>query len=186
MIRRCSDNDFNAIHLIINDAARAYKGVIPSDRWREPYMSRDELLEEIREGVTFWGYEEDQQLIGVMGIQDVKDVSLIRHAYVRTADRSRGIGGLLLLRLRSLTTRPLLVGTWAAALWAIRFYENRGFRLVDTETKDRLLRNYWAISKRQIETSVVLADNKWFKSQNHENPQKSLLNSTKLPVSRKL
>ena len=158
--------------MIINDAARAYKGVIPSDRWREPYMSKDELRQEIREGVTFWGYEEDQQLIGVMGIQDVKDVSLIRHAYVRSADRSRGIGGRLLLHLRSLTTRPLLVGTWAAALWAIRFYEKRGFQLVDKSTKDQLLRIYWAIPNRQIETSVVLADSKWFKSR-EDQPERS-------------
>jgi N-acetylglutamate synthase-like GNAT family acetyltransferase len=128
-------------------------------------MSKDELEREIHEGVTFWGYEEDQQLIGVMGIQDVKDVSLIRHAYVRTTKRNQGIGGRLLFHLRSLTPRPILVGTWADAKWAIRFYEKRGFRQVDEETKDRLLNEYWSIQKRQIETSVVLADEKWFETQ---------------------
>jgi len=164
LIRRCIDNDFDAIHLIINDAARAYKGIIPIDRWKEPYMCKDELRQEIHEGVVFWGYEEGEQLIGVMGIQDVKDVSLIRHAYVRTTKRNQGIGESLLFHLRSQTARPLLVGTWADAVWAIRFYEKRGFRQVNNETKDRLLREYWSIPRRQIETSVVLADKKWFEA----------------------
>ena len=167
LIRRCLDSDFDAIHTIINDAARAYEGVIPADRWKEPYMSKEELRQEIHEGVVFWGYEEEDRLIGVMGIQDVKDLSLIRHAYVRTTNRNQGIGGKLLFNLRSQTTRPLLVGTWADATWAIRFYEKRGFRQVNRETKDRLLREYWSIPKRQIETSVVLADEKWFETQTH-------------------
>ena len=128
-------------------------------------MSKDELEREICDGVVFWGYVEDEQLLGIMGIQDVKDVSLIRHAYVRTAKRNQGIGGRLLVHLRSRVARPLLVGTWANATWAIRFYEKRGFRLVDKETKDRLLSEYWSIPKRQIETSVVLADEKWFETQ---------------------
>ena len=128
-------------------------------------MSKEELWQEIHESVVFWGYEEGDQLIGVMGIQDVKDVSLIRHAYVRTTNRNQGIGGRLLSHLRSLTTRSLLVGTWADALWAIRFYEKRGFRQVNKETKDRLLREYWSIPVRQIETSVVLADERWFEAQ---------------------
>jgi N-acetylglutamate synthase-like GNAT family acetyltransferase len=153
--------------MIINDAARAYEGIIPADRWKEPYMSKEELSQEMHEGVIFWGYEEDDQLTGVMGIQDVKDVSLIRHAYVRTTNRNQGIGGRLLVHLRSQTSRPLLVGTWADALWAIRFYEKRGFRQVDKETKDRLLREYWSIPERQIETSVVLVDEKWFETQTH-------------------
>jgi N-acetylglutamate synthase-like GNAT family acetyltransferase len=167
LIRSCIDSDFDAIYMIINDAAKAYDGVISVDRWREPYMSKEELWQEIHEGVIFWGYEEDDLLVGVMGIQDVKGVSLIRHAYVRTTKRNQGIGERLLFHLRSQATRPLLVGTWADATWAIRFYEKRGFRQVDKETKDRLLSEYWSIPKRQIETSVVLADEKWFETQSH-------------------
>jgi GNAT superfamily N-acetyltransferase len=117
-------------------------------------------------GVVFWGYEEDGGLLGVMGIQDVKDVTLIRHAYVRTSYRNHGIGGKLISYLKTLTTRPCLVGTWTAAVWAIRFYERHGFRLVTREEKDRLLGKYWSISERQTETSVVLADEKWFEAQN--------------------
>jgi N-acetylglutamate synthase-like GNAT family acetyltransferase len=115
-------------------------------------------------GVVFWGYEEDGGLLGVMGIQDVKDVTLIRHAYVRTSYRNHGIGGKLISYLKTLTTRPTLVGTWAAAVWAIRFYEKHGFRLVEREEKDQLLGKYWSITERQTETSVVLADDKWFKT----------------------
>lgn len=158
MIRQCDERDFEAIHSIINDAAQAYRGVIPSDRWIEPYMSKDYLRHELDSGVVFWGYEEDGELIGVMGIQDVQDVTLIRHSYVRTAMRNRGIGGKLLLHLKKLTARPILIGTWADATWAIRFYEKNGFHLVSVEEKDRLLRKYWSIPERQIETSVVLAE----------------------------
>ena len=163
MIRLCTDADFDAIYAIINDAAQAYCGVIPADRWHEPYMSKDELRHEIQSGVRFWGWEEDGKLVGVMGIQDVQDVTLIRHAYVRTANRNGGIGGKLLGELRKLTTRPVLIGTWSAATWAIRFYQKHGFRMVTPEEKDRLLKKYWSIPERQIETSVVLAEEKWFK-----------------------
>ncbi len=162
MIRRCTDDDFHAIYSIINDAATAYKGVIPKDRWHEPYMSQEELRHEMDSGVMFWGYEEGGELIGVMGIQDVQDVTLFRHAYVRTEMRNRGIGGKLLSFLYGQTNRPVLIGTWAAADWAVRFYERHGFRLVTPEEKDRLLRKYWSIPERQTETSVVLADRKWF------------------------
>ena len=162
MIRPCTDADFDTIFVIINDAAEAYRGVIPADRWHEPYMPREELRHEIQSGVRFWGWEEDGELVGVMGIQDVQDVTLIRHAYVRTAKRNKGIGGKLLSELRTLTNRPVLMGTWAAATWAIRFYEKHGFRLVTPEEKNRLLKKYWSIPERQVETSVVLGDERWF------------------------
>ncbi len=161
MIHQCKVDDFEKIYEVINDAAARYKGVIPPDRWKEPYMSREELRHEIDDGVVFWGYYEEDRLLGVMGIQPVQDVTLIRHAYVRTAEQKKGIGKELLSRLRKETTRPVLVGTWAAALWAIRFYEKHGFKLVSQEEKDRLLRKYWSIPERQISTSVVLADQKW-------------------------
>jgi len=141
----------------------AYKGVIPEDRLREPYMPKEELRNELDDGVVFWGYDEGSELVGIMGIQDVQDVTLFRHAYVRTKMRNRGIGGKLLSFLYGQTKRPVLIGTWAAAEWAIRFYETHGFRLVTMEEKDRLLRKYWSIPERQTETSVVLADKKWFK-----------------------
>ena len=173
MIRQCDNSEFGIIYEIINDAAQAYKGVIPVDRWEEPYMSEDELRREMDEGVLFWGYEEDGELVGVTGIQHVQDVTLIRHAYVRTAKRKQGIGGKLLSHLRKQTTRPILIGTWADAIWAIRFYEKHGFRLVPSEEKNRLLKKYWSVPERQIETSVVLADQKWFglarKEDDHEN-----------------
>lgn len=162
MIRQCEDNDFESIYLIINDAAKAYKGIIPADRWKEPYMPEEELRHEINDGVVFWGYEEDGELLGVMGIQPIRDVTLIRHAYVRTSHQNQGIGGRLLSALRPQTTCPILVGTWADAVWAIRFYEKHGFRLVSSQEKDRLLKEYWSIPERQVETSVVLADERWF------------------------
>ena len=165
MIRQCDESDFGIIYSIINDAARAYKGVIPTDRWKEPYMSEAELQRDVEKGVVFWGCEENGELVGVMGIQPVQDVTLIRHAYVRTSRQHRGIGRRLLSSLRAQTKRPTLVGTWADALWAIRFYEKNGFRLVSREEKDRLLREYWSIPERQIETSVVLADARWFDTQ---------------------
>ena len=158
MIRQCDDRDFEAIYEIINEAAQAYKGIIPADRWKEPYMPEEELIHEIEAGVQFWGFEEDGELLGVMGIQDVLDVTLIRHAYVLTAQQNKGIGGKLLSHLRTLSSRRILVGTWADATWAIRFYENHGFRLVTPEEKDRLLKKYWSIPDRQIETSVVLVE----------------------------
>lgn len=156
MIRHCQASDVCAICAVINDAASAYKGVIPADRWHEPYMPLEELREEIRRGVAFWGYEEDRRLVGVMGMQRVKDVTLIRHAYVETKMRNHGIGGKLLGHLLEQIEGRTLVGTWKAADWAIRFYEKHGFQLVGEDEKNRLLAAYWQISKRQIETSVVL------------------------------
>ena len=162
MIRRCLQIEFEEISAVINDGAQAYKGVIPEDCWKDPYMSDTELRHEMDSGVTFWGYEEEGVLIGVMGIQPVQDVMLIRHAYVRTTKRRKGVGSRLLSHLRSQASRPSLVGTWAAAAWAIRFYERHGFRLVSTDEKERLLRKYWSVPERQIEVSVVLAEPKWF------------------------
>ena len=164
MIRRCDDDDFEALFAIVNDAASAYRGVIPADRWSEPYLPREELRAELAAGVRFWGYEEDRALAGVMGVQQVREVTLIRHAYVRTASQRRGIGVALLASLHARSNSPVLIGTWADASWAIRFYEKHRFRLVAPEVKDRLLREYWTVDERQIETSVVLADQAWFES----------------------
>ena len=161
MIRQCDAQDFAEIWTIINDGARVYKGVIPADRWSEPYMSLEHLRHEIDEGVLFWGYEERGTLLGAMGIQHVQDVTLIRHAYVRTAQQKRGIGALLLTHLRQLTARPVLIGTWADAVWAIRFYEKHGFHKVSPHEKDMLLKKYWSIPERQMATSIVLADSAW-------------------------
>ncbi len=161
MIRKCAEADFEAIYEIINDAAEAYRGVIPTDRWHEPYMSREQLKREINEGVQFWGFEADRTLTGVMGIQDRGDVTLIRHAYVRSQMRNRGTGSRLLRFLESTTEKPILIGTWADATWAVAFYQKHGYRLVSTEEKNQLLGKYWHIPERQIETSVVLAEKKW-------------------------
>jgi GNAT superfamily N-acetyltransferase len=158
MIRPCEEQEFEQIWAIINDGAQAYRGVIPADRWAEPYMSQDELRGQIEEGVVFWGYEEGGRLLAVMGMQRVKDVTLIRHAYVRSREQQRGIGSYLLTHLRGRTSDPVLIGTWEAAAWAIRFYERHGFTRVTQWEKDQLLRTYWRIPERQIETSVVLAD----------------------------
>lgn len=157
MIRPCTDADFQVIRAIINEAAEAYREVIPGDRWHEPYMPHSALGAEIEAGVQFWGWEDSGTLIGVMGLQQVRDATLIRHAYVRTAHQGRGIGAALLKFLADRSTGPLLVGTWAAAEWAIRFYQRHGFRLVTAEEKDRLIRAYWTIPDRQKKTSVVLA-----------------------------
>jgi GNAT superfamily N-acetyltransferase len=166
MIRLCTSSDFEQMFAIINDAAQAYKGIIPADRWHDPYMPRVYLQNEINAGIVFWGYEDKGQLIGVMGIQDVRDVTLIRHAYVRTTERNRGIGGKLISHLiTAQISRPCLVGTWAAAAWAIRFYEKYGFKMVSRDEKERLLRTYWSIPERQVDTSVVLADGKWLEEQ---------------------
>ncbi|MDP3183313.1 MAG: GNAT family N-acetyltransferase [Desulfobaccales bacterium] len=162
MIRSVRDDEVEEVLDIINDAALAYKGVIPPDCWHEPYMSREELWAEIDAGVKFWSYELECRSVGVMGRQELQKVTLIRHAYVRTGAQLRGIGAGLLAHLRQGVPQPILVGTWAAAWWAIRFYEKHGFKLVSTEEKDRLLSTYWSISPRQIETSVVLADERWF------------------------
>jgi N-acetylglutamate synthase-like GNAT family acetyltransferase len=161
-IRPCRPDEFEVVGEIINDAALAYRGVIPEDRWHEPYMPAAELKEQLEQGVVFWGMERDGKLAGVMGMQPVQDVTLIRHAYVRTAFRNQGIGGKLLRHLCASTVRPILVGTWAAAVWAVVFYEKHGFWKVTPAEKDRLLKKYWSIPERQIETSVVLADHKWF------------------------
>jgi N-acetylglutamate synthase-like GNAT family acetyltransferase len=170
MIRRCDDRDFKQIWIIINDGARAYKGIIPADRWTEPYMSQEKLRHEIADGVVFWGCEENGTLVGVMGLQEVQDVTLIRHAYVFTSRQRRGIGGRLLSHLLASANSPVLVGTWADAVWAIHFYEKSGFQLVGTQEKNRLLKKYWTVPQRQIETSVVLADSKWHEMQRSRVP----------------
>lgn len=159
-IERLTD-DLPVILEIINQSALAYKGVIPADRWHEPYMPLEELKSEIAKGVRFFGCHLDGGIAGVMGIQDVKDVTLIRHAYVRTEFRRHGIGRALLGHMNQLTQRPVLIGAWKAATWAVRFYEKNGFTLVSEEEKNRLLRVYWTISDRQVEESVVLADARW-------------------------
>jgi GNAT superfamily N-acetyltransferase len=159
VIRACRDDERPAILAIVNAAAEAYRGVIPPDRWREPYMPAEELHAEIAAGVAFSGYEDDGELLGIMGIQPVRDVDLIRHAYTAPARQGRGVGGALLAHLLAGRdgTRPLLVGTWAAASWAIRFYERHGFEEVSVARKSELLREYWTIPERQVETSVVLS-----------------------------
>jgi len=157
MIRQCTEADIAEIDAIINDAALAYRGHVPDDCLHNPYMSRSELLHEIESGVRFSGWDDNGVLLGVMGLQDVQDVSLIRHAYVRSSAQGQGIGGKLLDHLIAEATRPLLVGTWAAATWAIRLYERHGFTLASEQEKDRLLAKYWKISERQRETSIVLA-----------------------------
>ena len=162
MIRRCTASDFDRVLGIINDAAAAYRGIIPDDRWKEPYMPAEELVEEIAAGVEFDGYEiAGTGLAGVMGVQMVEDVALIRHAYVATGHQRSGIGSALLEGLRGRVDRPILIGTWAAATWAIDFYRRHGFELVPAGEKSTLLRRYWTVPERQIETSVVLADPRW-------------------------
>jgi GNAT superfamily N-acetyltransferase len=158
MIRACVENDLLDIYTIINDAAHAYRGTIPADCWKEPYMPSEELRHAVAQGVQFLGYELGGRLIAVIGLQTKAEVALIRHAYVSTEYRNQGIGGQLLAELRTRTTQPMLVGTWAAARWAVAFYEKHGFHLVPAIAKDKLLRKHWSISKRQIETSVVLSD----------------------------
>ena len=158
MIRKATEKDFDAIYHVINDAAIAYKGIIPEDRWHEPYMPKDELKSQMEDGVSFICYVEDNKITGVMGIQDKEDVELIRHAYVLTTQRKHGIGSLLLHELIKNSRKPVLVGTWKAANWAIRFYEKNGFSLVSEDEKNILLRKYWKIPDRQVETSVVLKD----------------------------
>ncbi len=157
----CGAEDFEAIWRVIEDGSRAYEGVIPADRWTEPYMPREKLRGEIEDGVEFWGIEKAGRLVAVMGVQAVLDVTLIRHAYVRRAEQGRGLGGELLRHLRTLSERPFLIGTWADAGWAIRFYERHGFQVVGHAEKERLLRLYWKVPARQIETSMVLADARW-------------------------
>ena len=161
MIVKCEQTDIKEICDIINDAAVAYKGIIPDDRWHDPYMSEKELQEQIDEGVQFWGWKEQGEMMGVMGIQHRQDVTLIRHAYVRSVYRNKGIGGKLLTHLRSIASAPVLIGTWAAAVWAIDFYKKHGFHLLAASETKSLLREYWNIPDRQIETSVILASADW-------------------------
>lgn len=157
-IRLCSERDLAAMLAIINDAAAAYRGVIPADRWHEPYMPEAELRAEIAAGIELWGLQTDDGLIGVMGVQPVRDVDLIRHAYVRPGSQRLGVGAELIEHLRRRSERRMLVGTWAAATWAIRFYQRHGFELVAPTRASALLRSYWTIPERQIDTSVVLAN----------------------------
>jgi len=149
---------------IVNDAAQAYRGVIPADRWREPYMPLDELVNEIADGVVFWVAEEDGSLLGVMGIQDKGEVALVRHSYVTPTMQRKGVGTSLLRHVEGLTGKPVLIGTWADASWAIEFYRRNGFTVVSNRDKDSLLRRYWSIPARQVDTSVVLADGRWMQS----------------------
>ena len=164
MISKCHDEHFSIIHEVINDGASAYKGIIPEDRWHEPYMSAEELRTQMDEGVEFWCYLENGEIIGVMGIQFKGDVTLIRHAYVRTTERKKGIGSKLIEHLRAMTSTPILIGTWADAHWAIHFYTKHGFRLLSPEETREVLRTYWRIPERQVETSVVLASEDWIVS----------------------
>ena len=169
MIKQCKKSDFNTLLEIINEAAGVYKGIIiPEDRWNDPYMPAKELRTEIEDGIVFWGFEKDGMLLGVMGIQDKGDVTLIRHAYVRKSNQKLGIGTKLLHYLENLTNKPILIGTWAAASWAISFYKKNGYVPVSEEEKNRLLCKYWSIPERQVETSVVLANQRWFKFQHDD------------------
>jgi GNAT superfamily N-acetyltransferase len=156
IIRPCRDDETATMLTIINSAAEAYRGAIPADCWHEPYMSAAELQAEIAAGIAFTAHEIDGVVAGVMGIQPVRNVDLIRHAYVLPAYQGRGVGSALIGYLRARTLRPILVGTWTAATWAIRFYERHNFQLAPESIKALLLRTYWTISQRQIETSVVL------------------------------
>ncbi len=165
--RFASATDFDAILSTINDAAISYRGVIPDDCWHDPYMPEDELRREIDSGVVFRVFDHGNGIAGVMGLQDVDDVVLIRHAYVRSRAQSGGIGAALLAEWRLSTEKPMLIGTWAAAHRAVKFYRRHGFELVDRDEKDRLLRRYWTVPERQIDTSVVLADERWRELSNH-------------------
>jgi GNAT superfamily N-acetyltransferase len=156
-IRPCGPLDEPQICSIINDAAEAYRGIIPADRWHEPYMPLKELRAQLADGIVFSGIESGGKLLGVMGIQDKGEVALIRHAYVKTSERRKGIGEKLLQHLEKTTRKPVLIGTWRDAAWAIRFYEKNGYRVQSPDETARLLRKYWSIPERQIETSVVLA-----------------------------
>lgn len=160
-IDACAADDVPAIFEIINQSAMAYKGSIPADQWHDPYMPMGELTQEIARGVTFYGYRREEKLIGVMGIEPVLDVTLIRHAYVRTEERRAGIGRALLTFLYQLTNRPVLIGTWRDATWAIRFYEKNGFVLVNEDERRRLLQKYWTVPEKQKNVAVVLADERW-------------------------
>ncbi len=165
LIRKSRNADAPAVLAIINAAAEAYRDVIPPDRWHEPYMPATELEREIAAGIDFWVAEEDGQLLGVMGTQDKGEVALVRHAYVTPGSQRTGVGGGLLRHVQGLTTKPFLIGTWADASWAIAFYQRNGFIIVPAAQKNSLLRQYWSIPARQVETSVVLADDRWMSGQ---------------------
>jgi N-acetylglutamate synthase-like GNAT family acetyltransferase len=165
LIRKSVEADFAAMLAIINDAARAYRGVIPADRWHEPYMPAPVLEREIAAGVAFWVAEEEGRVSGLMGIQDKGDVALVRHAYVAPTTQRSGVGTSLLRHVEGLVDKPILIGTWATATWAIDFYRRNGYSLVKSDEKDRLLRRYWSIPARQVETSVVLANGRWIEPQ---------------------
>jgi GNAT superfamily N-acetyltransferase len=158
MIRPCSESDIPQMLEVVNDAAQKYRGAIAADRWKQPYMPEAELREEIADGVSFWAWTDGPRVVSIMGLQDRGDVVLIRHAYTRTAAQGSGAGSALMTHLKGLARKPMLVGTWKAAVWAIRFYEKRGFRLTGDAEKERLLRRYWKIPERQVEESVVLSD----------------------------
>ncbi len=160
-IRECTDADLDMVFEIINDAAQAYRRVIPADCWQEPYMPMAELRQEVEQGVRFWAVAEDDQLVGVMGIQDRGEVCLIRHAYVRAKSRQTGVGSALLRHLEGLTSKPILIGTWSAASWAIRFYQKNGYVLVSAEEKSRLLSRFWEVPDRQVANSVVLSGGRY-------------------------
>jgi GNAT superfamily N-acetyltransferase len=164
-IRRSEDADLARIFAVINDAAQAYREVIPADRWHEPYMPEDDLVREIADGVVFWVAEDDGRLLGVMGMQDKGAVALVRHAYVSPTAQRLGVGTKLLRHVQGLTDKPILIGTWADASWAIDFYRRNGFTVLPDGHKERLLRTYWSIPERQVETSVVLADRRWMEAQ---------------------
>ncbi len=166
MIDKCDQKDFQNIFEIINDGAAAYRGIIPADRWHDPYMSSEELNRQIEEGVQFWKYIDNDEILGVMGIQFKGEVTLIRHAYVRSASRNKGVGSKLLNHLRKFSQTPILIGTWADADWAIGFYQKHGFRLLEVDEKNRLLRRFWRIPDRQIQTSVVLASADFYNTGN--------------------
>src|SRR5437867_9907715 len=161
LIRKSLEADSAAMLMIVNAAAQAYRGVIPADRWREPYMPSDDVEKEIADGVVCWVAEEDGRLLAVMGIQDKGEVALVRHAYVAPSVQRRGVGTSLLRHVQGLAGKPVLIGTWTDASWAIEFYRRNGFTVVPNSDKDRLLRTYWSIPRRQIEASVVLADGRW-------------------------
>ena len=164
-IRKSEEPDLPAMLAVVNEAAQAYQGVIPADRWHEPYMPEAELVAEISHGVRFWVAEKEGRLLGVMGIQDKGEVTLVRHAYVAPAAQRMGVGTTLLRHVERLADKPILIGTWAAASWAVDFYQRNGFTVVPESDKERLLRTYWSIPDRQIETSVVLGDKRWTQAQ---------------------
>jgi N-acetylglutamate synthase-like GNAT family acetyltransferase len=169
VIREAELTDILEICAVINDGASAYRGVIPEDRWHEPYMRADEVASEIEAGIQFSCYTEDGEILGVMGVQDKGHVVLIRHAYIRTAARRRGIGAELLSTLIHTTDKPILIGTWRAAEWAIDFYQKHGFEVLPDYKAQELLHKYWKVPTRQMETSVVLADQRFIAEESNSN-----------------